>query len=991
VSPVQPRYDCLEMPLVIGRVASLPVERATELLAAPDPLEAARVFFAENVFARTAVAIASPSLAAAIDEWIAGRPVRNAKTPLRALCYALRMASRATPFGLFAGVGAVATGQETSLELDESSVDRRTHTRPDMGLMGKLVESVEQGDLRERVAYTTNDCAFVAGDRLHVTNLALTHTVLQGESGVRAQREVSLRHTKAVAFLREYCIAGATYRDIASALGQEFGAPVEECERLLDRLIEAGVVISELRASPLGDPIAYLTERLEAIGAAPPALAQAFADAKRLDELPVAQLTGADFARVSASFQQTVDSAPANAIQVDLQAAFRGQLARSILGDAAQLADLALRWGQVTRLDRFRQRFIDRYEGNERMVPLLELIDNNLGLGIPDDPTADDADDTARQAALMHALSEAARANLEEIDLQGKLLEELLPLRATGVLPRSIEVGFELASVSPEALARGEYRIISTMFSDRTSKLIGRFGGLLGDEAAARSVEIARREAPDGELMAEFAFVPAESRSYNVFIRPRIYDCEVRAGIGSAPSDTNISPSDLWVGIDGGRFFLWSQSRGSRVSVCETHAFMTAANAPNLCRFLALIGRDGTRLPSFDLGAAGNMTYLPRLTCGRVVVRPRSWQFPRSVFGDDERAIASELQRKRERWNLPRFVYLTEHDNRLLLDLDSPVTAALLEDQAKGPRIAFQEALPAPSEMWLRGSTGTHSVEFVAQAVAAEGVRPAVERRPVPVLVQQRDRHGPGSQWVYLKLYLGAQSTDDFIVSALTPLVAELRAAGAIDRWFFLRYADPCHHVRLRLHAPDPQTAAGLRARTLSETETWLQSSRLTRYTLDTYDPEYERYGGAGSLHDAEEFFAFDSGICASILAEGVTSTDALVEAAAASFDVWTRSSRVASPLLLEIFAPIAKKKLETRDRASLRRIASLPETSQDNPLDAVIAGPNAAAHLRSFVHMHCNRLGLDSEGEGRVCSLLRALALSRLARDGARATVSAS
>jgi hypothetical protein len=964
---------------VVGRVASLPVARATELLEAADPLEAARAFFAKDAFARTAVAVSSPSLAASVDEWIAGQPLRNPKTPLRALCYALRMASRATPFGLFAGVGTVETGDESSLELDESSPRHRSHTRPDMGLMGKLVEAVERGDLRERVTYATNECALVAGDRLHVTNLALANALAQGQFGVRAQRDVSLRHTKAVAFVREFCRTGATYRDVASALGREFGAQAGESERLLDRLIEAGVVISELRTSPLGDPIEYLRQRLEAIGAAPPALERAFAAAKRLDEGPVAQQTAADYARVSGAFAETVESAPANAIQVDLQAAFRGKLASSVLADAAVLADLALRRGQLSHLERFRERFMERYEGSDRMVPLLELVDNNLGLGVPDEGTLDDADDTARQAAVAYRFSEAARANVEELELDEKLLDELLPLRDAGDLPRSIEVGFELAADSAEALARGEYRMLATMFSDRTAKLIARFSNQLGDEAVARAAAIARSVQPEDELTAEFAFVPIESRSYNVFIRPNMYDCEVRAGIGAPAAGANISPSDLWVGIDGGRFFLWSQSRRSRVSICETHAFMTVMNAPNLCRFLALIGRDGVRVPSFDLGAAGEMTYVPRLRRGRVVIQPRSWQFPRAAFGEGERAIARSLEQMRERWNLPRYLYLREHDNRLLLDLDSPVTAALFEDQAKGSRVLLQEALPAPGEVWLRGNSGNHAVEFVVQAVAVE--RAAAPARPEPVIIEQRARHGPGSEWLYLKLYLGAQATDDFIVSTVTPLVAELQSAGAIDRWFFLRYADPGHHVRLRLHAAEPDAAAALRERALAAAETWLKAGRLSRYTLDTYDPEYERYGGAERLQDAEEFFAFDSEVCASILAEGVTSTDALVETAAATFDAWTRSSEYVNRLLLEIYAPIAKKKLETRDRESLRRIGSLPEIPQIDRLGVVLAGPDPEGHLRSYVHMHCNRLGLDSDAELRVCSLLRALALGRLAR----------
>ncbi len=35
-------------------------------------------------------------------------------------------------------------------------------------------------------------------------------------------------------------------------------------------------------------------------------------------------------------------------------------------------------------MEKFRKRFDERYEGSDRMVPLLELVDPNIGLGVPD-------------------------------------------------------------------------------------------------------------------------------------------------------------------------------------------------------------------------------------------------------------------------------------------------------------------------------------------------------------------------------------------------------------------------------------------------------------------------------------------------------------------------------------------------------------------------------------------------------------------------------
>src|SRR5580704_1973947 len=135
-SPVKGRralYDATTLPLVVGRVPLLPIESAVETYGSDDPIRATKETFARNALARQALTSASPSLARAVNDWIDGKPLRNPKTPLRALAYLMRMASRPTPFGLCAGVGEVCVLEGTTLALDEPN--SRSFTRPDMGLM----------------------------------------------------------------------------------------------------------------------------------------------------------------------------------------------------------------------------------------------------------------------------------------------------------------------------------------------------------------------------------------------------------------------------------------------------------------------------------------------------------------------------------------------------------------------------------------------------------------------------------------------------------------------------------------------------------------------------------------------------------------------------------------------------------------------------------------------------------------------------------------
>ena len=982
-SPHTPRYDASAIPLLAGRVAAFPVSDAAGLLAAEDPVEATRAFLARCAPARNAVALASPALGAAIDEWLAGKPLRNSRAPLRALSYAVRMASRCTPFGLFAGIGILEDDGGGTVRLDETSTRYRSHTRADMELVGAIVAEVERGELRERVRFTTNDCAFVRGDRLIVTNVALGNVSAMGARDVVEQREVSLRNTKAVVFVRGFCERPVEYRDVVNALCAQFGADAGDSRRLLDRLIEAGVVISELRPSPIGDPIRGVLARLEAIGAPQGiALRAAIDGAQRLDATPVLDRSPLHYADVARAFAQTVPAPPENAVQLDLQVALPGTLPAGVLDDVATLAGLAMRSGRVLRMDRYRERFVQRYEGVDRMVPLLELVDGDLGLGTPEEATLDAGDDTARQQSLVQLFCDAARDGTVEIDLrEGGLLDTVFPVRDEGRAPRALELGFAIAAESADALERGEYRLLSTLLMDRPMKSLARFVGLLGSEAVAVARAIAGLSKGRGELTAELAYAPVSSRAYNVCIRPRVHDIEVRAGIGAPTFATTISPDDLWVGLDDDRFYLWSRSHGRRVTVCETHALTTAMSAPNLCRFLALAYCDGVRLPEFHLGRAEELTYIPRLTYGRLVLRPRAWRLTRASLGTDASAIAQTLPALRERWSMPRYVYLCQGDNQLLLDLDGPAAAMLLGEHARDAMVDIEEALPAPNETWLRGSRGTHAAEFVAQAVAVDAPAVSPERKPAPQLLATRPTFGPGSRWSYLKLYVGRQSIDDLIVSHVAPLAGALRERGATDRWFFIRYADPEHHVRLRVRASEGDgRTSDARERLLEAAQGWVAAGIVRRYALDTYDPEYERYGTGERLDRIERFFDYDSELCALVLADRPADSAARIEAATASFHDLLRSER-ATRLVIDSFASLGRKKLEARERDFVRQIATENQDGEPRILDDLLDAPSPGSLLGSLLHMHGNRLGLHDEAEERVAVLLRAIALSRAAR----------
>ena len=116
----------------------------------------------------------------------------------------------------------------------------------------------------------------------------------------------------------------------------------------------------------------------------------------------------------------------------------------------------------------------------------------------------------------------------------------------------------------------------------------------------------------------------------------------------------------------------------------------------------------------------------------------------------------------------------------------------------------------------------------------------------------------PGSEWLYLKLYCGPASADRLLVE-LAPLLRGTGTQGLWDRWHFVRYRDPEHHLRLRFHGQPGLLVAELLPLVHAHLEQGLANGLLWRWQVDTFEPEWERYGGPVGLALAEAWFHDDS------------------------------------------------------------------------------------------------------------------------------------
>jgi len=126
----------------------------------------------------------------------------------------------------------------------------------------------------------------------------------------------------------------------------------------------------------------------------------------------------------------------------------------------------------------------------------------------------------------------------------------------------------------------------------------------------------------------------------------------------------------------------------------------------------------------------------------------------------------------------------------------------------------------------------------------------------------------PGSEWLYLKVYSNGTLQDRLLAESLGPAVQGLLEEGVAEEWFFARLGDPSDHLRIRLRG-EPDDLMGRALPVLSRSlETALGGRADLRWSLDTYDREFERYGGPEYMALSERAFCIDSSAVLAILSD---------------------------------------------------------------------------------------------------------------------------
>lgn len=841
-------------------------------------------------YVREAIFVASPSLHAGIDTWMTTPRSEAGRLTERSLVrYVSRMASRPTPFGLFAGNTAGTIGETTQLRLADRKTYRR-YTRLDGDYLAHVTDMLGTDPMiRAELRYRPNSSLCMVAGRMRYA--------MRAEGASRSYSLISLEPSDYLVATLEAAKPGTLPGTLAQALAD--GDPDvsrEEADNFIAELISTQVLVSEL-APPVTGPEAIddVVEQLLQLSSSlavrtRTVLGRVSRDLRLLD---------AHVGNDATAYRAIAEVLAPLPVKLDIGRLFQVNLVpkgnavtlgRDVIDEIIRAVEILRRVARplgINELARFRDAFLERYELRE--VPLIEVLDEESGIGFAMSnapgaqasplleglpfPSTIDEELTGWSFAATHLLRRTSAAIaaghdelvLDDRDIDAMALDAVADVDSFGVLAT-------LAN-APDG---GTELLLGAVLGPTGATILGRFchsdPELHADVTAYLRIEEALQ--PD-TIFAEIVHL-ADGRLANIAARPVLRDYEiVYLGRSGAPRERQIEVSDLTISVRNGRVILRSMRLGREICPRLTNAHNFSNRSLGTYRFLATLQRQHQRSLGISADALDALPYTPRIRHGRTVLRLAQWQLVGAeldpIVDSKDAARVTAVRALRTLRHLPRWICIHDGDNILPVDLDNILSIDSFAQLVRGKALTqISELWPLQPNLTVRGPDGGFANEvFVPFTRVARSPASPV---PVPLGATNslRRRFAPGSEWLYVKLYTGS-ATSDQVLEAIAPVVTEF------PEWFFIRYSDPKWHVRVRVRGAPGWLLGEVAPKLAAAIRPLVDDDRIYRVQYDTYERELERYGGMRGIELAERWFHADSVAVIAIL--GMLSGDSGIDA----------------------------------------------------------------------------------------------------------------
>ncbi len=702
----------------------------------------------QNPFIQEALYLASPELYLQLQKWKTAEIKEQKK--IKRLRYALlkylsRMATRCTPFGLFAGCSTGVIAKTTALE--PLSWDRYTKTtRWDMHFLALLaVHLVQQPSIKKQLHYYPNSTLYLIGDRYRYVEYYY-------EEKRRVHSLESVSHSSYLEALLNVANSGASIKTLTAVLTQKDIDRVE-AEDFIKELIKNQILVSSIEPTLTGpDYLKQLFSKLKSFKGVEPELkliTKMLKAVKILDKAIGIPLT---------TYQKAEDLiVPLNLpferkylLQTDTftnlkQNSLSSDLLISIKKGITFLNRISMPQ-KNHNLEKFKSAFLKRYE--HQKIDLLNALDVETGVGYMQNPNSIDATPFLDDLILPYPKEDSNDSSFSWSSLQKLLHQKLTKCLKEGtdlieITDTDIKDEKVTWSNSPDTLAtlveiikekEKEYVVMDFAGGSSAANLMARF--CYGEEAMLKlAEEITQKEAKlnKEKLVAEIIHLP-ESRTGNVLRRPYLREYEIPClGMSDLPLEKQIPLNDLQISIVDNQLKLFSKKHQKEVLPKLTNAHNYSANPLPAYHFLCDLQTQNKHSYGFGWGSFFDQySHLPRVLYKNLILSKARWHVQKKTIAhllgnsDKENLLMNAVGNWRTKGNIPQYVQLMDGDNTLTINFNNSTSVKMLLDTVKNRERFTLEEFLFSNDGFVKNREGHYSNQLLIAFYKDNPIKKAV-------------------------------------------------------------------------------------------------------------------------------------------------------------------------------------------------------------------------------------------------------------------------
>ncbi|WP_143883102.1 lantibiotic dehydratase family protein [Chryseobacterium binzhouense] len=670
-----------------------------------------------NPIFQEAIYLASPELYKKMSQWLLSEKdfaFKNVqKLHHTILKYYIRMSTRATPFGLFSGIG---LGSFDKSDLKTSVSRKLRDTKLDMHFLVSLGRKLgNTKEIRRQLIYFPNNSIYKVGKRIRYIEYEY----------VNRKRDYiisSAPFSEELFHLLAFSKKGKTIQQIAQSLVAE-EISYTEAEEFVEELIENQVLVSELEPVVSGenyfDHIISILDKVET--------SRETKILKEIKEklLQLDQAIGnpiSEYQKIESLIQfLNTEYEQKYLFQTDLY--FQNKFyvcpdTKKKIKEGIIFLNKINSYNKNTYIEEFKKAFAERYESEE--ISLSLVLDTEIGIGyrqntqtrgvhsyleelkIPRSRNKDELEFT------LTPFQEVLNQKIQKASLENQLIIEFSDEDVKDFeekwedLPKTFSVMAELISENNK-----EKLSLGGIGGSSAANLLGRFcseKSKVQDLTKKITDKEEQLQTDNNVILAEIIHLP-DSRIGNIIRRPTLRKYEITYLAQSVVSEERrVFVNDLYISLQNDHLILRSKKLNKKVIpfLTNAHNYQNSSSLPVYNFLCDLSSQNKRRSLHFNWGALSRLyRFLPRVEYKNIILSKAKWSITEQeiqslqIFDNkEEKKIVSEIQNWRIKRNIPQWIEWVQSDNILPINLgNSDMIKIFLEIILKHKSVTVEEYL----------------------------------------------------------------------------------------------------------------------------------------------------------------------------------------------------------------------------------------------------------------------------------------------------------